>query len=455
MANVGVSWQPATSRRALAALPALVAGYALFYSVLSLLRFETFHAQIDMSYYLRLVWGLGHGHYDLPLVQAPHVLGLHLEPVLLPLALLSALGVPVAPVLLVLQAAAVALLAWPAYRLARRHLPAPGGAEGAALPAALLALLYPTVTVATLHDFHPVTLALAPLLGVIDALDEGARRRALWLGAVALGCREDIALQLALLCAVEAPRLQGPGGARRRCMLLAAGLLGYFAAYVFWLQPRFLPAAGSYGLHFQELGGAAARSGRDVALFALRHPLRFLGHLGGGGRLLYPVTLLWPVAFLPLLAPRYLLAALPVAAINLLSDFPRVRTIEAHYATGLVPFVVGPAILGLGRAVGWLRRRGPEPLARAPLLLYLLLALLAHERHGASPLAWHSARFRRADFVPGAGFAETRAAVRSVPAGASVAARPGPLAHLAERPRAISPPEYDDGRPVDVRLPTF
>ena len=69
-------------------------------------------------------------------------------------------------------------------------------------------------------------------------------------------------------------------------------------------------------------------------------------------------------------------------------------------------------------------------------------------------------RMRRAKIVHGALNAFTtlreeaalRAALQTVPAGASVAAPPGLLAHLAERPRILSPPEYDDGRPVDVRL---
>ena len=52
-----------------------------------------------MSYYLRLCWGLAHSYYDLPLVQSPHILGLHLEPILLPLALLNRLGVPLVPLL--------------------------------------------------------------------------------------------------------------------------------------------------------------------------------------------------------------------------------------------------------------------------------------------------------------------------------------------------------------------
>ena len=162
-------------------LAGLIAGYAGLYAVLCWQRFVSFHAQIDLSYYLRQAWGLGHGRFDLPLVQAPHIIGLHLEPVMLPLALLGRLGVPLVPLLLLGQAVAVALLAWPAWELGNRHL-----GERAAPWAAAAALLYPTVTVATLHDFHPVTLALAPLFSFIAALDQGRLRRALALGRAGL-----------------------------------------------------------------------------------------------------------------------------------------------------------------------------------------------------------------------------------------------------------------------------
>jgi uncharacterized membrane protein len=92
--------------------------YAVLYAVLSLLRFRSFHGQIDLSYYIRIVWGLAHGQLDVPLVQAPHLIGLHLEPILLPFAALARLGLPIAPLLLVGQAVAVALLPLPVYRLA-------------------------------------------------------------------------------------------------------------------------------------------------------------------------------------------------------------------------------------------------------------------------------------------------------------------------------------------------
>lgn len=436
----------------------LILGYALLYAVLSWRRFASFHAQIDLSYYLRLIWGLGHGHYDLPLVQARNVIGLHLEPIVLPLVLLGRLGIPLAPLLLIVQAAAVALLAWPAYRLGERHLGL--GKSGGAVAAAI-ALLYPTVSVATLHDFHPVTLALSPLLAAIDALDEGRLRRALLFAGLALLCREDIALQLLCLFAAYAA-FSGPLSLQlktpRSRLAFGAMLLGlfvYFFGYVLWLQPRYVPASGSYGLHFAKLGGEV-HSGRDLVLALLRHPGQFLLLLfhNDGERLRYAWLLLYPLSLLPLLAPRALAGALPVLGINLLSSFPRVLRLESHYTTALVPFVVGAGIIGAGRLRAWLSRHElPEAVSAAAISLLMLAAgTTAHVFHGGSPLALRSERFAWSLFCDGPTAAALRQAVAAVPASASVAARPGPLAHLADRPRAMSPPEYDDGQAVDVTL---
>lgn len=436
----------------------LILAYAAFYSLLCWQRFATFHAQIDLSYYLRQIWGIGHGYYDLPLVQARNILGLHLEPVLLPLALLGRLGLPLAPLLLLSQAVAVGLLAWPAYRLGVRHL----GGRGGGLAAAGVALLYPTVTVATLHDFHPVTLALAPLLATIDALDEGRFGRALLFGGLALLCREDIALQLLCLFAAYALGSQAPlgpllrtAGRRLAFAALLAALALYFLGYIAWLQPRFVPAAGSYGLHFGKVAallGGQIRSGRELLLGVLRHPLVLMGLLVEKERLLYLLLLLWPLALLPVLAPRPLAGLLPVLGINLLSSFPGVLRLESHYTTALVPFVIGAGLIGAGqlRRFAWARRPGMVP------ALLLFAVVTAHIFHGGSPLAWRSERFSWTLFRDGPGAAGLRQQVAAIqtemPLSASVAARPGPLAHLCERPRAISPPEYDDGLPVDVTL---
>lgn len=447
-------------------LPLIIAAYAVFYAVLSWRRFLTFHAEIDLSYYLRLVWGLAHGHYDLPLVQAQNILGLHLEPILLPLALCGRLGVPLAPLLLGVQATAVALLAWPAYRLGTRHLEL--GRVGGWLAAAV-ALLYPTVTVATLHDFHPVTLALAPLLATIDALDEGRHARALFFGGLALLCREDIALQLIGLSMgywlYRGPLAQARLHGRWRrpgFFVLLIGLGLYFLGYVLWLQPRYVPAIGSYGLHFAKLGGLGeVHNGRELLLQICHHPEILLRLILDGERLCYPLLLLSPLLLLPLLSPRALLGALPVLGINFLSSFPRVLRLESHYTTAIVPFVLGAGIVGAGRAVCFLRSRlfcRGTSASWAAFVPWLVAAGLfaavsiAHIFHGGSPLALRSERFVWRLFTDDAHAARLRQKVAAVPPFASVAARPGPLAHLAERPRAMSPPEYDDGQPVDVAV---
>ncbi len=447
-------------------LVALIVTYTGLYTLLCWRRYQSFHAQIDLSYYLRQCWGVFHGHLDLPLVQAPHVLGLHLEPVLLPLGFLGWLGVPLAPLLLGVQALVVALVAWPAWHLGQRHL----GARAAPY-VALAALLYPTVTVATLHDFHPVTLALAPLLGFVDALDQGRLRRALGWGALALLCREDIALQLALaLYAYALPWGRTPVGAihsnkvRLAVVVLATFLVAYFLTYIVAIQPRYLPKFGSYGLHFSGIPvakGESVSSGRDMLLTLLRHPLALLGLMVSAERIGYVVQLLWPVGFLALLAPRALCGALPILAINFLSSFPRVRNIESHYTTAMVPFVFGAAVIGAGQLRIFLHQRRlalhPQSHSRPDLGLALAVVLLtlttgAHVLHGGSPLAVFSTRFAWTNFTDDSSAAELRAKIALVPATASVAARPGPLAHLCLRPRTISPPEYDDGQPVDVIL---
>lgn len=411
--------------------------FAAALGALSLARYFTFHSRsLDMAYYVRLVWGIAHGHWDNPVVGAPNLFGLHLEPVLLPFAALARLGLPIAETLLVVQALATAAAIFPAARLARRHL-APGVGEGWAFAAALTILLLPTVSRCVDHDFHPSTMAVWPLLAFVDALDEG-RGRAAWAWFfAALACREDVGLQgaAAALTLVAWPRRPGE---RRRGALLAAAGVAWFAIYAFAIQPRFLEGNRSYDAHFGPLGGGAGGV-PGVLRAVLADPAGLLRHLASEDRPAYPLVLLAQVALMPLLAPRWVAGALPIVAINLLSAFPRVRTVQAHYVTAAAPFLAAAAICGAGRLAAALprwRALAPGALAAAAAVAYLL--------RGASPLSpeWRWASYRKDERARRAA-----ALVAAIPRDASVAAPHELLAHLAERRDAylvdLDPPKVE------------
>jgi uncharacterized membrane protein len=399
-------WMPTLSPtgRAFAVLAAL-------FTFIGLSRHAAWHAHtLDMAYYARLVWGLGHGDPSQPVIDAPHALGLHFEPILLPLAALSRLGLPATPLLLCVQALAGAAAIFPAHALARRHLPAH------ALPVALCVFLVPAFGRNLDFDFHPNTLAVWPLLAFVNALDAGRLRpAALWLG-LALTCREDIGLQGA------AAALLFPGlGLRARLGFAAGGLL-WFGAYAGVLQPAFAHGhpRSSLAQHFGMLG-VPVGAGLPALLAGLAaQPVALLQHLATFDRVLYVPVLLATTALLPLRAPRLLGGALPIVGVNLLSGFEGVRDLDSHYLTAAAPFLYAAAVVGAGAL--------PDaPRAARHLRWVFALAFLLCVR----PWPWTRVRA----WFPDADTTSARAAAAQIPPDAPLVAPSEILAHLAERPR--------------------
>lgn len=418
----------------------VMVAYALLYGTLSLLRYETYHSRsLDMAFYVRLVWGLAHGRPDNPIVDAPHWLGLHLEPALFVPAALSRLGLPIAELLLVLQAGVAALALWPAHRLARRRL-APLVGEAWALAAACSVLLLPSVSRCIDYDFHPSTLAVTPLLLWLDAVDErNVRRTWVWL-ALSLSLREDIGLQAAMVAPtfVAWPGAE-PGRGPFRVAMAAQALVGtaWFFVYVLAVQPRFLPmaATSSFGAHFERFGGGQGGVGGVLAA-ALANPLDLAAYLVSGDRLLYPVALLSTVGLVALASPRWLAGLLPIVGINLLSDFAGVRNVSSHYATTTVPFLVAAAIHGAARLGRFAARRSPA-LLRAPSFVLVVAAAVAFWLRGAAPGA---PDFTLDSYVADAYTAKARAMEKELGGRDCVVAEVRLLAHLAERPEPLMDP---------------
>src|SRR5512133_4035399 len=148
-----------------------IAAYAAGLSALSILRHRAFSTgRFDLGNMVQAVWSTAHGHpLQITGLRGDQIsrLGAHFDPILAAVAPLW-LAWPSPDMLLVVQAAAVALGALPVYWLANKHL----GSNRAALGFALAYLLYPPTQWLTLNEFHPVALACPLLLFAFWYLDE-------------------------------------------------------------------------------------------------------------------------------------------------------------------------------------------------------------------------------------------------------------------------------------------
>lgn len=127
-------WASETDRRfALAAVVVTAAATATFYLV-SYLRYASYHTlSFDLALYVRHLWGIRRGDLVSPLVDH-HLLSLHAEPILWPLAWLTAV-LPTVETLLMVQAVA---LSAPGLILYWAYLRAAGPGDARRQPVALM-----------------------------------------------------------------------------------------------------------------------------------------------------------------------------------------------------------------------------------------------------------------------------------------------------------------------------
>jgi hypothetical protein len=415
---------------------AAAAGFAVLSAGLGWARFACVHNRtFDLALYARQAWGLAHGSLWEPIVGGSFASG-HLAWVLGPLGVLGCVFGTV-PVLLCAQSLAIAASSWPLYRLAAQRL---GVVPGAAV--ALGWLLQPNLGHVASYEFHPGTLALWPLMHACCAIERARAsanaRASNWVVAalLALACRASLALQLLPLCAVAA--YLRPSW-RRPAFALAGGVAIYFAL---WMLS--LPSAGganaSAALHFAKWGGSPF----GIVAALLHDPQRLLDHLLVPERATYLVRVLWPLALLPLGAPRWWWVALPVLGINLASEFPTSTQLYSHYLTPALPPLAVGAVAGAAVLRDRLARaRWPEGLVHglAPCAL-VLAALSGSALAGGLPGArgYDAAAFRADEATRAA-----RSVLARIDATSSVQAPDRLLPHLAEREALfrLPPPERD------------
>jgi uncharacterized membrane protein len=394
--------------------------YAALFSFVTVSRHATFRTHaLDLGYYVQLTWNLAGGRGARVSLPEMHAWGDHLSPIMY--VFVPAFWLWPGPVvLLVAQSAALALGAVPVFALARRRL---GDGPGAAA-LAILYLLNPSLHGMNVRDFHPAALAVPLLLAALYAAE--ARRPILFAAASALvlACREDAALPvigLGVWLAVGHGRwLWG--------LVTAASALAVLIADVRWVIPWFrgepYPHLGRYARYGASLG--------EIAAGLLLHPLRALATVASANRLVYLLALLAPLAFLPLLAWRDLVGAMPALAQNLLASDPVLHHHRTQYQAFVLPFLIAAGVGGYAR----LARRAPGRRPRLVLgcAMVLSLALASRTVNDLAVARWW----------PGPDARAAHSVLAQVPADAAVSAHDRYVPHLSLRRRvAVFPVDID------------
>jgi len=252
-------------------------------------------------------------------------------------------------ILIVVQTCALALGAFPVYLMARRRLKVPSAS--ACLAGAYL--LYVPLQYVNLNGaynaFRPVALSTPAMLAGLFYVDTKRYAPAALFFALALMCKEEIAIPLS---AVGAYLLLNRGARTFGVGLIVVSLLWCLLA-VGVLIPMWRGAQPAYLGPYAHWGGTPS----EILLGICTRPLDALAMLTKGDRLAYLLALSAPVGFACVASPWACCLAVPTYVYSALSGRVEQCRIFFHYSAPIVPFVVFAAVLGVRRIAGLFRRR--------------------------------------------------------------------------------------------------
>ncbi|MBD1885299.1 DUF2079 domain-containing protein [Microcoleus sp. FACHB-45] len=341
-------------------------------------RHALFHSTaFDLAIFDQAIYLISQNQTPFSSLMAINIWGDHAAFIFYPLALLYKIY-PDVHWLFLVQAVSLALGAWPSWSLARQA----GLNNSISWAIACIYLLYPLVFNVNLFDFHPEVIALPALLAAILA---ARLNKTLWFCAaivLVLSCKAVLSLTVAamglwLLCFDK----------KRNCGLIALFLgAGWFlvvtqAVIPYFNQGREHAAIGRY----QYLGNSVW----EIAINLIVKPNLVLGRLFSLETLEYLALLLLPVIWW--LSPRHLsslISAVPMLAMNILSDRPAQRDLVHQYSVPILPFLLVAVISSLAASN---QQKGKTIFDRLPIpnyplprviVIWSLIAFLALAKYG-------------------------------------------------------------------------
>jgi len=386
---------------------------ATLFILLVLARYNSLDLGAETAKYAQATWQIGEGLRPETTLAGGHILADQGSLILYPLGVITAV-LPRTATLLVLKSLALALAIVPLWRISRHHGRLGMGATSAVVFAYSI---YSAVHAMNAADFAPAILAVPALMwAVLFGFDE--KERLMVVACVAaLCCRADLGIAIAglgVLLLLER---------KRRVGLLAVLLgVGWTLIAMYGLQ-RWLGDGYAFLEPYSEFGATPL-----TALWGIvSHPLRFASIVFAELNFFSVVTLLAPVLFLPLTAPRYLMPAVPLYVLYIGADVPVGRLREAAQTVPMTVFVFVATVFALNRAGNVLVKQ--VRVDRRVLLALLLTSMIFFARDSVtSPYAapWQWGETDVSDDV-------RREAVELIPDGAPVRASKSVLPLLHDR----------------------
>lgn len=370
----------------------------------------------DLGLFHQSIWLLSRFKAPNNTIMGMHAFADHLEFIDFLVAPLMWLW-PSPGALLAFQAVCVALGAVAVFDLARRKL-------GSAVLGVLLMFAYVAaidLQNAVMFDWNPTTCGAGLLPWIVWCYEHDRPRTfAVAIILVAL-TKENLVLYALTLCLVlgwERPR--------RRAWVAAAALFVFFVVEMKVIFPAFRPE-GFRHLRYEELGS----SGGEILFTVITKPWYALSLLASPQSkvdgLLAPLS---TVAFVGLLAPRWLLALVPMTLERFWSTHTN-RYWGYHYGAGAGVLAIVAAIMGLAALRAWLPEEKRRTVLGMAALTVAFSALLvsARLRGGPPPLfVW-----RQGYYTAPQDRVDAEAVLVAIPKDASVAAQNHLIPHLSAR----------------------
>ena len=331
----------------------------------------------DLAIFDQAIYLISQNQTPFSSLMAINIWGDHAAFIFYPLALLYKIY-PDVHWLLLVQAVSLALGAWPSWSLARQA----GLNNSISWAIACIYLLYPLVFNVNLFDFHPEVIALPALLAAILA---ARLNKTLWFCAaivLVLSCKAVLSLTVAamglwLLCFDK----------KRNCGFIALFLgAGWFLVATQAVIPYFNQGREHAGIgRYQYLGNSVL----EIAINLIVKPNLVLERLFSLDTFEYLALLLLPVIWW--LSPRHLsslISAVPMLAMNILSDIPAQRDLIHQYSVPILPFLLVAVISSLAYSN---QQKGKTVFERLPLpnyplprviVIWSLIAFLALAKYG-------------------------------------------------------------------------